>query len=373
VQSEVIAANAERTQSVPFSSKNMHIKSLATALILFAAINWSVAPTAAEDRPAKVGVIAPLSGAYASFGDQIKAGMELASGGKAKLIFEDSRFDTKTALAAYRKLTAIDKVDYLISAGGETCGVLNREAQKDRLLHIAVGCNTEVFNNPDSYSFRLDVNEAIAADELAKYLVRNHVGRIGVINIQNTWGTTVAKFALDAFAANTISVVDRVTFLPDEAGNLRTVLAKMQNAAPQRLFIVSSPETFASVLKQMAELHMQTPVVSTIAVEIPEFIELAGSLANGIVYLSVKNDPISAQKHPDFYARFPGKNTFTAWGFDAVTLLREANQHADPKEFLQTLRGFVGAYNVYNYDRSGELHFNYEMRTIKAGRYEPLE
>lgn len=326
-----------------------------------------------NEKLPKIGVIAPLTGAYASFGVQIKDGMQLAAGNEARLIFEDSQFDTKTALSAYRKLTSIDKVDYLISAGGETCGVLNRQAQKDHLVHIALGCNTEEFSSPDSFSFRLDVNEAIAAEKLAKYLRHLQVERIGMINIQNTWGTTVAKFAAQAFRTHSIKITDEITFLPKDAGDLRTSLKKLLAGTPQRIFVVASPETFAAVLKQLAELHVQMPVASTISVENPQFIELSGPLSDGIIYLSVKNNPITKQEHPDFFARFPTNSTFTAWGYDAVLLLKTASRYPNSKSYLQNLRNFVGAYNVYNFDQSGELHFEYEMRTIKDGRYEFLD
>jgi branched-chain amino acid transport system substrate-binding protein len=323
----------------------------------------------ADPKLPTIGVIAPLSGAYASFGNQIKDGIELAAGSDVKLIFEDSQFDIKTALSAYRKLTSIHKIDFLISAGGETCGVLNRESQRDQLVHIAVGCNTETFNNPDSFNFRVDVNEAIAAEKLATYLRKAGVNTLAIINIENAWGTTVTKFAVKAFNDVGIKVTNHVAFQPSDAGNLRSILEKVRQTMPERLFIVSSPETFALILKQLAEIHLESPVVSTISVENPQFIELAKQKSNGIIYLSVKDNPIPKAQHPDFYSRFPTKNTFTAWGYDAVLLLKAASKQPDAKVFLQNIRNFVGAFNVYNYDSRGELSLNYEIRTIKDGQY----
>lgn len=344
----------------------MKLKSLLAVLIL------GCAAAASADTP-KIGIITPLSGAYASFGDQIKAGMQMAAGNDAKLIFEDSQFDVKTALSAYRKLTSIDKINYLISAGGETCGVLNREAQRDQIPHIAVGCNTEVFENEDSYSFRLDVNEAIAAAKLADYLKEHGARRLAVINIENTWGTTVAKFATAAFKNSGIDITEHSTFLPSDAGNVRSLLEKVRRSGPERLFVVASPETFALVLKQLKEIQFNLPLISTISVENPEFIKLSGANANGVIYLAIKEDPRSKTSHPEFFKQFPEKNTFTAWGYDAVLLLLAANSSPDPKGYLQNLRNFPGAFNVYNYDKHGEVNFTYELRTIQDGQYKFLD
>jgi branched-chain amino acid transport system substrate-binding protein len=328
---------------------------------------------AVAESPIKIGVIAPLSGAFAPFGSQIQSGILFAADPHTKLIFEDSKFDTKTALAAFRKLTTIDHVDYLISAGGETCTILNQEAQKLHLIHIAVGCNTAKFENPDSYNFRLDVNEAAAAQQTAAYLSRKQVRTIGIINIENAWGSTVVNFASDAFAGIGIKVSAQVSFQPERAGDLRGELARVKAAAPDELFIVSSAETFALNLKQLKQLQIATPIMSTISVENPKFIELTSKDSEGIVYLSTKQSQSSIEKFPEFFQKFPAGSTFAAWGFDAVNLIRGASEAKDPKSYLQNLRGFVGAFNIYNYDKAGELNLEYEIRVIKDGHFRYLD
>jgi ABC-type branched-subunit amino acid transport system substrate-binding protein len=317
----------------------------------------------------KIGVIAPLTGSSANFGNQVKTGIMEAAAAPLQIVLEDSRSDSKTALTAYRKLTLMDKVQYLISVGGETCEVLNRAAQHDHLVHIAVGCNTAKFNEPESYSFRLDVNEVVAAQKTAAFLLKEDVRSIAIFNIENNWGATVAKFAKEAFQQSQIKITDHVTFSESTAGELHTALALIKAHAPDRIFIVASPETLALLLRQQQELALSIPIVSTIAVENPEIPRLAGALADGIVYVSVKPNPLSKAAYADFFARHGSAATFAAWGHDAILLLKEAQASNSAVDWLRHVKGFVGAFNVYNYDQHGELSLPYEMRKIGKGAF----
>ena len=84
----------------------------------------------------------------------------------------------------------------------------------------------------------------------------------------------------------------------------------------------------------------------------------------------VKKDTRASKAHPDFFAHFPTNNTFSAWGYDAISLILNATASISPKEYLQTTTGYIGAYNSYTFDPFGELHLEYELRIIKDGAYQ---
>ena len=325
-------------------------------------------PSNAKPGP-KIGVIAPLTGSSSSFGAQVQSGIQVADGPDVEILYEDSRSDSKTALSAYRKLRDINRIDYLVSVGGETCEVLNKAVQRDRVVHIAVGCNTGVFDLPDSYSFRLDVNEAEAAEQTAQYLKRKGVTQVSLLNIENNWGGTVVKFMKSAFDDNGLTITDHITFPDSGAGNLRSEFAKLKRNKPGYIFMVAPPESVAVVLKQLSQLLIRVPIVSTISIENPDVPRLAGSNADGIIYLSVKKCELCATTHSDFFTTLGYGMTYASWGYDAVNLLRNAHRSTAPKQHLQSLEGFVGAFNVYNYDQSGELRLPYEMKRIEGGKF----
>lgn len=347
------------------------MKSFFFTLLTFIAISAS----AANAVPIKkIGIILPLTGNAASYGEQFKQGLKLSpSTENFKLIFEDSKFESKTALAAYQKLRAVDQVDFLISFGGSTCEVLNQKSQQDKLLHIAAGCNTAEFNLSDSYNFRLDVNEIIAAEKTAEYLTNGGIKTVAFIYINNSWAGTIIKHTKKAFNKADINIVDEITFSDDSSLDLKTSLIKLKSNPPQKIFLVSLPELTPIVLKQIKELGISIPIMSNISIENPEVIRLAGKNADEITYLSVKATDSSRTDHPVFYKEFPDGNPFAAWGYDSLLLISKAAEAEEPRKKLQKLKDFSGAFNYYSFDSNGELKLPYEIRVIKDGHYLSLE
>ena len=302
-----------------------------------------------------------------------RGGLELSPAFESfDLHFEDTRFDPKTALSAYRKLTQVDKVAMLISFGGATCEVLKHAAQRDRIVHIAAGCNTAQFQDRDSYNFRLDVNEKIAAEKTAEYIKSQNISNVALLYISNSWAETIINRTKEAFTSAEIEIGAEISFPEDAAVNLKSELGRLKKKAPEMIFMISLPEIAPTVLKQINELRIASPIMSNISVENPEFISLAGSLAEGIKYLSVKPDKRSKELHAPFYSKYPEGNPFAAWGYDSLLLLAHSLKQKQPKTALQQLDDFVGAFNAYSFDTSGELHLQYEIRVIQNGNYRKM-
>jgi ABC-type branched-subunit amino acid transport system substrate-binding protein len=98
---------------------------LANLLSAFSANFYSVTAEVAPAALPTVGVILPLSGEAASYGQQFRRGMELnPEYSSFKLVFEDSKFETKTAVTAFNRLVELDHVNYLISFGGATRDII---------------------------------------------------------------------------------------------------------------------------------------------------------------------------------------------------------------------------------------------------------
>ena len=83
-------------------------------------------------RIVKVGGIAALTGDAANFGNATKNGMTLAWERLAPelrkrvvLLFEDDRADPKTSVAAFKKLTEIEKADVLVNTTSGTSKALS--------------------------------------------------------------------------------------------------------------------------------------------------------------------------------------------------------------------------------------------------------
>jgi ABC-type branched-subunit amino acid transport system substrate-binding protein len=76
------------------------------------------------DKEINIGIIVPLTGDAAVYGNALKKGLDLAvdeinktggiKGKKVSLIYEDSQADPKTAISAFNKLVTVNKVSLII-------------------------------------------------------------------------------------------------------------------------------------------------------------------------------------------------------------------------------------------------------------------
>ena len=104
--------------------------------------------------PIKVGLLAPLSGAYAKEGEFIRNGMLLAfeqagdiAGRKVEVIVEDTEMKPATAVTKVRKLVEHDKVNFTAGCYSSAVGLAVRDyVDKHKVPHIFVaGCSAIEF------------------------------------------------------------------------------------------------------------------------------------------------------------------------------------------------------------------------------------
>ncbi len=122
----------------------------------------------------RIGVITPLTGSGAFWGENFRKGIELALGDLREkgdrtfeVIFEDEQCDPKTAVTAYQKLTATDHVKYFL---GPVCSSATLvERAKTPLITCAESADIP---NAGGYLFRLWVPNDRQWRTLARYAVQ---------------------------------------------------------------------------------------------------------------------------------------------------------------------------------------------------------
>lgn len=206
----------------------------------------------------KIGIIAPFSGNAATYGEQVKKGIEIAhkeiiskEGTKFELVYENNEFDPKLGLSAYQKLVDVDRVKYLITFGGNVCPVINPLAQKDRVVNFATGCNTLPFTENFSYNFRFDVSEAEASKILMKYASEEmKVQDLALLYVNNEWGSIVTKTIKDSLNYNGITLIAEEKF-NDGSGDVRSQIQKIKSKEPDAIFFLSLATFTPTLLKQL--------------------------------------------------------------------------------------------------------------------------
>src|SRR3989344_3814371 len=141
----------------------------------------TTAPANAKET-IKIGVVLPLTGPSSDGGNYVKNGLLLAQDELNKdqdlayryeLLFQDSMYDPKTAVSAFRKLVDIDKVKYAIGAQGssETLAI-TPIAEENKVILITPGSQSDKISQAGDYIFRTQVNTAQESPFLAEHIFK---------------------------------------------------------------------------------------------------------------------------------------------------------------------------------------------------------
>ena len=166
------------------------------------------APLAAEaQKPIKVGMPMPLSGAPALFGSGAAKGAQMfveeinAKGGllgrKVELIVRDSKADANEAVRVAREMILKDNVDFLVgtltSAEGPAVSVV---AKENKIVFIAPIPKTDQLTAPDKlhpYVFRVAATTTMEGRSTAEIVAKWPVTRIATIGFDYAYGQDVTR------------------------------------------------------------------------------------------------------------------------------------------------------------------------------------
>jgi branched-chain amino acid transport system substrate-binding protein len=230
----------------------------------------------AAGNPIKLGAITPLTGGFAPWGIQARAGMALAvneinrSGGvKGQgqgrplnlVVADDQSANTNAAIDGFRRLT---EQEHVVSIGGligsniALATARLAEQAKVPMFLVKAGAN-EILTQNSRYTFRTCLP---AADEVAGPIVqlaqRRGLKSVGAIIADYAWGQSVKKSMEDAFKeASGIKLNTQVA--PLSATNFTPYLRSLGDVS--LIVATGDPPGAGTILAQAAQLGMKAPVV----------------------------------------------------------------------------------------------------------------
>lgn len=161
--------------------KKMQLVRNVTFTVLMAGFASVVVAQSAE--PIKIGVLTPLSGTYASLGQQVRWGIELATkeinntggimGRQVELLFEDEEANPSVATPKAEKLFQVSKVDFLTGTvnSASTLAVGQVAERNNRLIATTVSFSDAITGDKCSPNvFRVNAKAGQQSVALAEWL-----------------------------------------------------------------------------------------------------------------------------------------------------------------------------------------------------------
>jgi branched-chain amino acid transport system substrate-binding protein len=230
----------------------------------------------AQASPINLGVLTPLTGPFAPWGIQVRAGMTLAvneinrSGGvKGRgqrrrlnlVVADDQSTNTNAAIEGFRRLT---QQEGAVSVGGIIGSPIalatTRLAEESRVpLFLVKAGNNEILTRSSRYTFRTCLpSAAMVATSVVQLAQRRSLRSVGVIIADYAWGQSF-KSSLEESARRAPAIRFNIQVAPLPTTNFTPYLRSMGDIS--LLVATGHPPGAGAILAQAGQLGIRVPVV----------------------------------------------------------------------------------------------------------------
>ncbi len=267
----------------------------------------------------KIGVITSLTGRFAEFGEQHKAGFAVALeqinttggiGGKSiELIIEDDTSEQRLALSAAEKLL---KKDVPIILGAYSSSITNPLAQyltREEFPFLVFTSSADSVTCPGSeWVFRINQPATAYAEVLfdiydSLRAKGEKINDIALIHGNGSFETAVANATKLLAEAREYDLVE-VESYDKGITDFRPVLNRFKNASPDVVMMVSYAEDSVAVMRQTKEVGLNAKVFAGGAAgfALPNFIEGAGDAAEYVITATAWTKDVAYPGAGDLYS-----------------------------------------------------------------------
>lgn len=216
-----------------------------------------------QNKPVvKIGIMLPLSGDFAAYGDATKKAIEMVKEDTKdtknyyKFILEDSGTDTAKAATIIRKLVFTDKIDAVIGYISSTAMVVAPIAQENKIPSIFFVSAPEA--SIGEYNFRLYPDIEFAAQMISKNIKSEKKRNVAIVYQNIPSMNYMVADMLPTFEKE-LKIVLNDNFIPDEK-NFFALIQKIKKAKPDYIVFEATPPETDIFLKQLHENDVKIPV-----------------------------------------------------------------------------------------------------------------
>jgi ABC-type branched-subunit amino acid transport system substrate-binding protein len=219
-------------------------------------------------EPLRVGVILPLSGYVAEYGESIKNAITLLQSeldqtraDQIQFIYEDSEYDGKKAISAFHKITKTEQVDLLYVWGTTPAVVLAPLAESAAIPMIAFSGDSEVAGGKRYVLDSVNRLEDCSLSTLT-YIRSKGYKNIGIVKTEIQYLESLVKGMEENLNEDeTIHLID--SFTPDVSADVKTSALKVRSGVSKGtydiigVFLITGQ--ISSFYQRLAQLNIDIP------------------------------------------------------------------------------------------------------------------
>ena len=311
-------------------------------------------------------------------------------GRPVKVLYFDDAGKPDQAVQACQELLANKEVVAIVgpTLSGPSLAIANM-CQSAKMPLLSCAASIKIVKPVKSYVFKTAQSDSQAVAKILTYCKNHKIKKVGFINDSNAFGAS-GREQWNAMAAKSgIKTVATVSFGTGDT-DMTSQLTKIRAAKPDAVVCWGTNPGPAVVAKDMKRLGMKQPLIMSHGIANKDFIKLAQSAANGVVFPSGKllvassisaSDPQKKQllnymaSFSKDYKKAP--NSFGGYAWDSFMLVVDALNKVGPnrakiRDTIEAKKKFVGISGVFNFnkaDHNGLDENAFAMVKISNGKW----
>ena len=371
-------------------------------IVILALIVWGVMsvvkkPATTETGPIKIGILAPLTGDAAAYGEPALNIYKLTikeindaggvDGRMLELVVEDDKCTGGPATSATQKLVNVDKVQVIVGGicSGATLAAIP-VAETGKVVILSPGASSPDLTGKSSFFARNYPGDSAQGKVLADVAYnKQNVKSIYVLAEQTDYAKGVAK----ALESSFVALGGKVTIeeYPSNTTDMRPLVTKAKAAGTDALMLsVQTPATGQKILKAMRDLKWKPKLfIGDVMPGDPETMSTYKDVLEGAFTAEVGTDlenPIFKRALEAYKTAYGVDMPFQSYGqteWDALFIIRDgikAVGYDGTKlaDWLHTsVKGWQGAAGSVTIGADGDPLVGHRAEVIKNGKVEVLK
>lgn len=356
---------------------------LATALTLMVA-----APAFAE--PVRIGLMCPLTGKWASEGQDMRQIVTLLAaevnkagginGRTIELIVEDDAGDPRTASLAAQKLASAGAVAVIGTYGSAVTEASQNIIDEAGLIQIATGSTSVRLTEKGlPLFFRTCPRDDEQGRVAGKVIVQKGYKAVAILHDNSSYAKGLAEEAAKELKEAGVPIAFYDALTPSER-DYTAILTKLKAAKPDLIFFTGYFPEAGMLLRQKAEMRWDVPMMGGDAANNTDLVKIAGkNAAKGYFFISPPSaHDFDTTEAKDFFARYQAEykslpssvwSVLAGDAFKVIVAALQAGTAPEPEALAAYLKGslkdYPGLTGPLGFndkgDRIGDLYKIYEV------------
>jgi len=309
----------------------------------------------------KVGVLQPLTGPIAAFGQKTLDGIKLIhskysklpNGDTIKLVVVDNQFDKIQTVNGYKRLVSDDNVVAVEGPLASSMSLAIKRFANDTKTPTV----TQIATNPRVTKGTKYITRACFTDDFqgtvaAKYALEHNLNNaVVVFDMKQDYSVGLAKAFMKAYKKGGGRIL-KTLFINTGDKDFNAQVAQIKRLNPKFIYTpIYAPEE-GLFLRQLRAAGIKAPVMGGDGIADPGLLKkLAGKAANGVMYTdhfdaAKAPTPLSAKFIKEFKAKYNrAPSAFAATGADGYLLIYNAIKQCDTPANSKNLAQFKACVN----------------------------